>query len=882
MKSVPLVCLFAVLIGILAVAQSNRSPAVDPFGRTVAQEPQPGVPPNPTLMPQRAPFAQREARASKKAAPQLGAPPSSALNFAPAVTYGSGGYLAFSVAVSDVNGDGKPDLVIANYSACSTCTTGVVSVLLGNGDGTFQTASTYETVYGASSLSVADLNGDGKPDIVVSSICNGCEGTVSVLLGNGDGSFQQQASYGSGGMYPYSVTVADVNGDGKPDVLVANDCDANGDCLGIGILGVLLGNGDGTFQTAVTYGSGGSPAENLFTTWVAVADLNGDGKPDVLVANNYGGSSSDGAVGVLLGNGDGTFKAAVSYSSGANWADSVAVADVNGDGKPDLLVTNWCSDLNFGECFTNPKLGVLLGNGDGTFQTVVIYDTGGDKAQSVAVADVNGDGKPDALVANFGSDTVGVLLGNGDGTFQTSVTFGSGGVNALSVVAADVNGDGKPDLLLANHCVNSISCANGTVSVLINTSTTATTTTLASSPNPSNFGEAASFTSTVTAQQGFYKGTPTGTVSFLDGTANIGNSSLNNSGVAVFSISTLSVGTHSITASYQGDANFAPSTSPVLQQIVQGAVVLLSPPNLNFGNETVGIPSVPQVSTLTNTGNIALTVTSTAITGANSSDFGAKSTCPTSLGPGSSCSITATFTPSATGTRTAALTITDNAAGSPQALSFTGIGVSPTVTFSPTSLTFATQLVFTQSNAQTVSLTNTGLGILTIASISASGQFAETNTCGATVNPGASCTISVTFNPKSKGSLTGSISVTDNAPGSPQKVTLTGIGTYIQLAPTSLNFGTQPVGTKSLPKKITVTNKGSAAVSISGVSITGTNAGDFAIGSNTCGASLASGASCFVKVTFTPSARGKRTANVSVSDNGGGSPQKVSLTGTGT
>lgn len=371
-------------------------------------------------------------------------------------------------------------------------------------------------------------------------------------------------------------------------------------------------------------------------------------------------------------------------------------------------------------------------------------------------------------------------------------------------------------------------------------------------------------------------------MSFLDGTANIGNSSLNNSGVAVFSISTLSVGTHSITASYQGDANFAPSTSPVLQQIVQGAVVLLSPPNLNFGNETVGIPSVPQVSTLTNTGNIALTVTSTAITGANSSDFGAKSTCPTSLGPGSSCSITATFTPSATGTRTAALTITDNAAGSPQALSFTGIGVSPTVTFSPTSLTFATQLVFTQSNAQTVSLTNTGLGILTIASISASGQFAETNTCGATVNPGASCTISVTFNPKSKGSLTGSISVTDNAPGSPQKVTLTGIGTYIQLAPTSLNFGTQPVGTKSLPKKITVTNKGSAAVSISGVSITGTNAGDFAIGSNTCRASLASGASCFVKVTFTPSARGKRTANVSVSDNGGGSPQKVSLTGTGT
>ena len=174
---------------------------------------------------------------------------------------------------------------------------------------------------------------------------------------------------------------------------------------------------------------------------------------------------TDGIIGVLLGNGNGTFQTAVTYDSGGLNPYSVAVADVNGDGKPDLLVANEGSNT----------VGVLLGNRNGTFQTAVTYGSGGLGAVSVAVADVNGDGKPDLLVANEGSNTVGVLLGNRNGTFQTAVTYGSGGLGAVSVAVADVNGDGKPDLLVAMvNCGGSAGCggSDGMVGVLLNTEAT--------------------------------------------------------------------------------------------------------------------------------------------------------------------------------------------------------------------------------------------------------------------------------------------------------------------------------------------------------------------------------------------------------------------------
>ena len=397
--------------------------------------------------------------------------------FLAAPTYGSGGYYAESVAVEDVNGDGKPDLVVTDQCSDSGCMNhGFVGVLLGKGDGTFQPVVKYDSGgYDAFSVAVEDVNGDGKPDLVVANVCaaSNCStgGAVSVLLGNGDGTFQAAKSYGSGGQDAYSLAVEDVNGDGKPDLIAANYC-ADSNCVTDGSVGVLLGNGDGTFRAAVTYASGA-----YHTVSVAVGDVNGDGKPDLVVASDCTSSSNcaNGSVGVLLGNGNGTFRVAVSYSSGGYEAQSVAMADVNGDRKVDLLVANAICAPS--DCATG-SVGVLLGNGDGTFQPVVTYDSGGFSAESVAVADVNGDGEPDLLVANtcvadgaFNcvNGSVGVLLGNGDGTFQTVVSYGSDGTGASFIAVKDVNGDGKPDLLVANACGNDgeDGCSIGSLGVLL-------------------------------------------------------------------------------------------------------------------------------------------------------------------------------------------------------------------------------------------------------------------------------------------------------------------------------------------------------------------------------------------------------------------------------
>jgi hypothetical protein len=227
------------------------------------------------------------------------------------------------------------------------------------------------------------------------------------------------------------------------------------------------------------------------------------------------------------------------------------------------------------------------------------------------------------------------------------------------------------------------------------------------------------------------------------------------------------------------------------------------------------------------------------------------------------------------------VTISDNAPDSPQQVPLSGVGVLPAVEFNPTSLTFPTQLVYTSSPAKKVTLTNTGKGTLLINNLVLKGQFLESNDCGKQVQPGAHCSISVKFHPRNKGTLNGTVTLTDNAPDSPQQVPLTGTGTFVQLVPRDVHFGTQPVGTRSLPKTITLTNKGDSAVNVQSISITGADPGDFAE-TNNCGNQIASGGSCHIKVTFDPAQKGRRTAKVTITDDGGGSPQLVTLTGFGT
>ena len=476
--------------------------------------------------------------------------------FLPGVLYDSGGANPSSVAVADVNGDGKPDVIVANSFGRS------VGVLLGNGDGTFQTAVTYPCPQ-PNFVAVADVNGDGKPDVIVATwgVVGTSDGLVGVLMGNGDGTFQPVVLYDSGGIDASSLAVADVNGDGKPDIVVTNSfCRGNDSCL-TGSVGVLLGNGDGTFQPSVTYGSGGYGGANS----VAIADLNGDGKLDLVVANSWNcpGAScgpTTGTVGILLGNGDGTFQPAVAYSSGGILASSVAVADLNRDGKPDLLV----STLYYEGGANGGTVGVLLGNGDGTFQPVETYSSGGWYASSIAAADVNADGNPDAVVANQCDDTdygpcegiVGVLLGDAGGTFQPALTYNGGSPGLVSVAVADVNGDGRPDLVVAG--------GTGAIGVLLNDTGphTPTTTALASSADPAMLNQVVTYAATVVGQSGE---TMAGNVTFYDaGTELTAVKPVN--GQATYSTSYRERGIHSISASYSGDLHNSPSTSATLTQ----------------------------------------------------------------------------------------------------------------------------------------------------------------------------------------------------------------------------------------------------------------------------------------------------------------------------
>ncbi len=350
--------------------------------------------------------------------------PSAAPDFATAVNYGLSGTPHVS-AGGDFNGDGAFDLVYDIFSAGGN---NYLSVLLGNGDGTFAAAVNYGTGSGVGTyfVTTADFNGDGHLDLAAA---NWFGGDVSILLNNGDGTFAAAVDYPVA-FEANSVAVGDFDRDGDLDLAVTS---VNTDRVHI-----LLGVGDGTFGAAIGYDAGSDPLMSV------AGDFNRDGNLDLAVAN-----SGSGTVSFLAGNGDGTFQAAVNYATGVGPL-GLACEDLDGDGKLDLVAA---------ACETDGSVFILLGNGDGSFQPYSTHAGGDASSRYLSLADVNGDGILDLLCS--GTD-VKVSLGNGDGTFGTATGFAAGTGPVRTVVAGDFDRDGRPDLAASNN-------GSSNASVLLNT-----------------------------------------------------------------------------------------------------------------------------------------------------------------------------------------------------------------------------------------------------------------------------------------------------------------------------------------------------------------------------------------------------------------------------
>jgi parallel beta-helix repeat protein len=346
--------------------------------------------------------------------------------FATKVDYQEGS-ASWTVASNDFNRDGYLDFAIVN------ATSGTVSVFINNGNGTFATKVDYPTATSPRGIISADFNGDGKPDIAVT---NNGSVSMSVFINNGNGTFATKVDYPTGNN-PTSVTAADFNGDGKPDLAVAN--------TGSDTISIFINSGTGTFAAKVDYSSPTSP------TGITSADFNGDGKPDLAVVNNFTNNTS---VFLNSGLGSGQFGASpptatskTDYTTGTG-PRYITSADFNGDGKPDMAVTN----------NTSGTVSIFINSGNGLFAAKVDYTTGTNPV-GITSADFNGDGKPDIAVANSGTTNTSVFLNSGLGSGQfgaspptaTSKTDYPTGAAPLGITSADFNNDGFPDLVAAGN-----------------------------------------------------------------------------------------------------------------------------------------------------------------------------------------------------------------------------------------------------------------------------------------------------------------------------------------------------------------------------------------------------------------------------------------------
>ena len=474
----------------------------------------------------------------------------------------SAGVKPLSIASGNLVGSKIPGLVVVNNCgsdlACSQA--GSVSVSLADSLGVYHLASTYTVGVGPVAVALADVNGDGNLDIVVA---NRLDKTVSVLLGNGDGSFRQALNFPLSGS-PTAIAAGVLVKGGKTDLAVVEDCGST-TCSQPGSLEILGGSGDGNFKSASIYTVGYSPSS------VAIGDLNGDKNLDIVVANRCGNDTSCLSAGtgtLLVGDGTGKFKAGAALALG-NSPSAITLAHLSGSNTLDLVVARSADNT----------VAVLRGNGDASFQPAVAYSVGSQPG-ALAVADFDGDGHLDVAVTNFNDSTVSVLFGQGNGSFSSTNTL-SVGSGPAAVTAISGTAGGTASLATANGNPGAAS-AGTEVSVLARVRPQLTggpvpTLTLSVVPTPnSNVND--SVTLTATYDQTLTP-TPTGAVTFLNGATSIpdcGNPVTPTAGVATCITQSLTAPSSSISATGAGDAVYYVSASNTVTQTVAALPATLS------------------------------------------------------------------------------------------------------------------------------------------------------------------------------------------------------------------------------------------------------------------------------------------------------------------
>jgi subtilase family serine protease len=524
-------------------------------------------------------------------------------------------------------------------------------------------------------------------------------------------------------------------------------------------------------------------------------------------------------------------------------------------------------------------------NASSATQTVTLTNSG---AASMTVSGVSITGTNPTSFTQ--TNTCGATLA-ANASCAVTVTFKPAAAGALTAT-----------LNFADNAANSPQTValSGAVAGVVSISITPSSLTFPSTPiNTASASQTVTFTNTGTSAVTF-TGSPSTTgiynILFKGATSCGGNETLaaGSSCVVTFTFNPTAAGTFSATLNFYDTAPNSPQTITLTGTGAGAPAVSLSPTSLTFASTNVGSTSAAQTVTLKNTGGSALTISGVSITGSSASSYAQSNNCGTSLAASASCAISITFKPAAAGAAPASLSIADSASTTAQTVALTGTGAGvPVASFSPTSLTFASTLVGSQTAAQSVTLKNTGTAALTISSLSITGSYAasfvQTNTCGTSLAISASCTISVTFKPTAGGSLSASLNLAGNATNSPQSVALTGTGVVpvpvVTLSTTALSFPVTVVNPSpgyaySPAQAVNLTNSGTAALNLTSITLGGTNPTSFTE-INNCPASLAVSATCTILTRFAPTALGSRSATLVFTSNASPTTQSITLAGTG-